>query len=151
MGVRPAAGVPVTRGGHAGAGPVGIRNRWPVTRRGQRPTSPVAACPKSVRSGSATAVVWTVDLTDPRWDVDEAAHALHPDELRRADQASPAVRRRRILLRAALRRVLADVLRTAPREVPLLVDGGRPLLHPESRPQLGISCSASAGVADSPA
>jgi 4'-phosphopantetheinyl transferase len=119
-----------------------------VSRGPQFGAAPVAAragCTGRVRRGVPSAVVWTVDLADARWDVDEAARTLLPDELRRADRA-PAVRRRRILLRAALRRVLADVLRTAPRDVPLVVDGGRPVLHAGSRPQLGISCSASDGV-----
>lgn len=111
-----------------------------------RPVPLLAGRTPGIRRGSAVAAVWTVDLTDARWDVEEAAGTLHPDELRRADGAAPAARRRRILLRASLRRVLADVLGAEPGAVPLVVEDGRPLLHREHRPQLGISCSAHAGL-----
>lgn len=136
----------MTRGRQGEAGPTGTRGQRPATLGLPRPQSPLPGCTTPRWRGSGRAMVWTVDLSDARWDVEEAAGTLLPAELRRADLAAPAVRRRRILLRAALRRALADVLGTAPSAVPLVVDRGRPLLHPESRPQLGISCSASAGM-----
>jgi 4'-phosphopantetheinyl transferase len=91
--------------------------------------------------------VWRVDLSDPRWDLAVASSVLNGDERARAARGVPSVRRRRILLRAALRRVLGDVLGVRPGAVPLTVDGGRPyLIGPPAHPAIEFSCSASEDV-----
>jgi 4'-phosphopantetheinyl transferase len=57
------------------------------------------------------------------------------------------VRRRRILQRAALRRLLGDLLALRPERVPLGSDGGRPVVElPEGFPAVHVSCSASGPV-----
>jgi 4'-phosphopantetheinyl transferase len=88
--------------------------------------------------------VRVVDLTDPAWDVAWAAADLRAAERARADRGVPAVRRRRVLVRSALRRVLGDLLGLPAQAVPLQDDGGRPVLPGSG---LGLSCSASDGVA----
>lgn len=116
----------------------------PAPRHRQVPARPAPRRATAFRR-TGVAHVWTVDLTDARWDVDHAASTLTADELVRADRAAPAVRRRRVLLRAALRRVLADALGTTPEAVPLVVVDGRPLL-PHGLHRFGLSCSAHAGA-----
>jgi 4'-phosphopantetheinyl transferase len=94
-----------------------------------------------------TVRVWQLDLADPGWDVDSAAGSLTASERRRAEQGLPEVRRRRILLRAALRLVLGAHLGVAPARVPLDEAGDRPVLPAAGRrPAPGISCSASGGL-----
>jgi 4'-phosphopantetheinyl transferase len=88
--------------------------------------------------------VRVVDLTDPTWDVACAAADLRAAERARADRGVPAVRRRRVLVRSALRRVLGDLLGLPARAVPLQDDHGRPVLPGSG---LGLSCSANDGVA----
>jgi phosphopantetheinyl transferase len=84
--------------------------------------------------------LWQVDLADPRWDVAEAWAVLDSAERARADRGTTAVRRRRVLLRAGLRRVLAELLCTRPDQVGLTEIGGRPILAgPEP---LHFSCTA---------
>jgi 4'-phosphopantetheinyl transferase len=86
-----------------------------------------------------------LDLADPRWDLAEAAAQLTPDERAGAERGVPAVRRRRLLVRSALRCALGDLLGMPARAVPLQVDeAGRPFLvgHDEQ-----FSCSASEDVA----
>jgi len=85
-----------------------------------------------------------IDLTHPAWDLASAAADLTGDERARADRGIPPVHRRRLLVRSGLRRVLGSLLDVAPRDVPLQTVGGRPLLPGSG---LGISCSASGGVA----
>ncbi len=85
-----------------------------------------------------------LDLTDPRWDLGAAAADLTAAERARADRGTPAVRRRRLVVRAALRRLLGGLLGLPPRDVPLRTDRGRPLLPGSG---LELSCSASGPVA----
>jgi 4'-phosphopantetheinyl transferase len=86
--------------------------------------------------------VHLVDLADG--DAVTAAEAvLHPDEAERARRGTPEVHRRRVLLRAALRSVLAAELGTEPARVPLAIaPGGRPQLAVPGT-TLDVNCSAS--------
>jgi 4'-phosphopantetheinyl transferase len=86
-----------------------------------------------------------IDLGDVRAVESVARTHLTAAETRRADQGVPAVRNRRVLLRAGLRQFLGELLDVAPPQVPLLEDDGRPHL-PGSLGELGISCSASGRV-----
>ncbi|MGY1652008.1 4'-phosphopantetheinyl transferase superfamily protein [Geodermatophilus sp. SYSU D01119] len=90
--------------------------------------------------------VWSVDLADDAWDEDAAAARLTPGERAAADRGIAAVRRRRVLVRAALRTVLGDLLRLPPADVPLEVRGGRPLVR-SGRRAPGVSCAAAGGLA----
>lgn len=90
--------------------------------------------------------VWRIDLTDPGQDVEDAARCLTLEELQRADRGTPAVRRRRILVRSALRRLLGERLGIPPGQVPLVSDRGRPVLEGAGK-RLQVSCSASVDIA----
>ena len=73
--------------------------------------------------------MWQVGLDVPGPALEAAAALLTPDELARADRGTATVRRRTIVLRAALRCVLGRVLDCAPGEVPLVTTAyGRPCL-----------------------
>jgi 4'-phosphopantetheinyl transferase len=85
-----------------------------------------------------------LDLADPTWDVDQEALLLTPAERARADLGVPAVRRRRVLLRAALRRVLGELLDLPADGVHLETTDGRPHLPGPS--PFALSCSASGDV-----
>ena len=92
-----------------------------------------------------------VRLVDLRADgavVLRAETTLSPDELARARRGVPAVHRRRVLLRAALRTALADELGTDPASVPLATTPtGRPYLVPSAgEAPVDVSCSASGAV-----
>lgn len=88
--------------------------------------------------------VWRVDLSDDaRRDVLALTH-LNERERRRASAGTGPVRSRRILLRAALRQALGDLLDLPPAAVPLLEDAGRPLV--DTHLGLHVSCSASGRV-----
>ena len=88
--------------------------------------------------------VWRVDLTDDsRQDAVAATHLVEP-ERRRASAGTVAVRRRRILLRAALRQALGGLLDLPPAAVPLIEDAGRPMV--DTSAALSVSCSASGRV-----
>ncbi|MCZ2803712.1 4'-phosphopantetheinyl transferase superfamily protein [Modestobacter sp. VKM Ac-2983] len=87
-------------------------------------------------------VVRSLDLDDARWDVAGEGACLSDAERLRAGRGSPAVLRRRVLVRAGLRRVLGDLLGTAPADVPLHLDRGRPFV-----PGAGLHCSCSASGA----
>ena len=104
-----------------------------------RPTRPVAE-PEPV----PIAWIWRIDLADDRRQESVAATHLHDSERERAARGTGAVRRRRILLRAALRQALGELLGLPPAEVPLVEDDGRPLVGGDR--QLHISCSASGRV-----
>jgi 4'-phosphopantetheinyl transferase len=76
-----------------------------------------------------------------------AAALLSPAELARVETCTPAVGRRRILVRAALRELLASELGVAPIDVPLVDRPGRPALHPSAAvPGLDFNTSASGEV-----
>jgi 4'-phosphopantetheinyl transferase len=96
------------------------------------------------RTGASVDVLRVLDLTDPAWDVPAAAVDLSAAERARADRGVPVVRRRRILVRSALRRVLGTLLGLPARDVPLRADGDRPFLDGDD---LRFSCSASEGLA----
>ncbi|MBB3084856.1 4'-phosphopantetheinyl transferase family protein [Geodermatophilus sabuli] len=93
--------------------------------------------------------VWLVDLGPDESTLARAATALTDAELSRADRGTPAVRRRRIALRAALRCVIAAELSCTPSRVPLsLTPAGRPFVPatvPGAR-SLDVSCAASADL-----
>lgn len=96
--------------------------------------------PAPARAPKPVLRVWLVDLgTAPgRWD--DVERDLTADELARARRGVPAVHRRRVLLRAALRRLLADELHVAAVEVPLTTtEAGRPELPGTG---LDLSCAA---------
>ncbi|WP_176450054.1 4'-phosphopantetheinyl transferase family protein [Geodermatophilus saharensis] len=83
-------------------------------------------------------------------DDEELARAealLAPEELARARRGTPAVHRRRVLLRAALRSVLAAELGTDPRGVPLrTAPTGRPELPAATRLDAGCSAGGLLGL-----
>ncbi len=92
--------------------------------------------------------VRTVDLTVGNDDVAAAARSLTAAELARARRGTPAVYRRRVLLRAALRSALAERLGLEPSAVPLRITAaGRPepVVTGDAR-ALDVSCSASEGL-----
>ncbi|RBY77689.1 4-phosphopantetheinyl transferase [Geodermatophilus sp. TF02-6] len=94
--------------------------------------------------GSPRITLRVLDLTDPGWDVAAAAADLSPAERARADRGTPAVRRRRVLVRSALRSLLGGLLDLPARAVPLQTDRGRPFLVGCG---LSFSCSAGGDVA----
>jgi 4'-phosphopantetheinyl transferase len=105
---------------------------------------PVPPPRRAVRSEQPRPDV-AVRLVDLVADGDELARAeavLTPAELARARRGTPAVHRRRVLLRAALRTALAAELGTAPGRVPLTATAaGRPQLPAAT----GLDGSCSAG------
>jgi 4'-phosphopantetheinyl transferase len=95
----------------------------------------------------ARMVVGIVDLTVGPAAVSAAAACLSPAELERAERGTDEVRARRVLVRAALRELLGDLLATPAREVPLAARPGRPALDQRAgRSDLDLSCSASGDV-----
>jgi 4'-phosphopantetheinyl transferase len=85
-----------------------------------------------------------VDLTDDAA-LPSAEAWLTPDERARARRGTPAVHRRRVLLRSALRAALGAELGLAPDRVPLAVTPlGRPVVAAPG--DLDVSCSASDGL-----
>jgi 4'-phosphopantetheinyl transferase len=89
--------------------------------------------------------VWQVRLDGPDSLVSDLSVLLTAEERERADRGVPAVRRRRVLLRAALRLVLAARLGVPAAEVALAAAAGRPRLT-AGHPGLDVSCSASRGL-----
>lgn len=104
----------------------------------------IAAPGQWTRRTGAAPLVRSVDLGDPRWDVEVASTVLTEGERARAARGTPAVRRRRILVRAGLRRVLAELLDVPATAVEIRSDQGRPVLPATD---LQVSCSASGEVA----
>ncbi|SNS73127.1 4'-phosphopantetheinyl transferase superfamily protein [Geodermatophilus pulveris] len=107
---------------------------------------PTAPAPAPAAGPAAPPGVLTrlVDLAAGGDALARAAAVLDPAELARARRGRPAVHRRRVLLRAALRAALADELGVAPGAVPLHAD-------PSGRPRVGVpgldaSCSASGAL-----
>jgi 4'-phosphopantetheinyl transferase len=87
-----------------------------------------------------------VDLTAADDAVARAESSLTAAEVARARRGTPAVHRRRVLLRAALRAALASDLDVDPRNVPLATTAaGRPYVAVAGT-RLDVSCSASAGL-----
>lgn len=74
--------------------------------------SPSASWPEP--AGSGVVDLWHVDLGQPEAAVARAASVLRAEELDRANAASRVVQRRRMISRAALRRVLGSYLDVAP-------------------------------------
>jgi 4'-phosphopantetheinyl transferase len=86
--------------------------------------------------------LWRVDLAE-RGPVDLLALDLLPaSEQWRAHRGTEGVRRRRVMLRIALRQVLGELLSVAPADVPLAEVAGRPTVTGRGR-DLSVSCSAS--------
>jgi 4'-phosphopantetheinyl transferase len=101
---------------------------------------------ESARRGMPV-TVWQIDLADPAWNLSAAASVLSEAERARAALGVPDVRRRRTLLRAALRHVLGHELGLPAGAVPIAVDDGRPyLIGSGAHPDLEFSCSASGDV-----
>ena len=97
--------------------------------------------PAPVRAGEPDVAVQLVDLAAGDEVLTRAEALLTPAELARARRGTPAVHRRRVLLRAALRTALAAELGIAPERVPLAVgSAGRPQLPAALR--LDANCSA---------
>ncbi|WP_369257948.1 4'-phosphopantetheinyl transferase family protein [Geodermatophilus amargosae] len=92
----------------------------------------------------------TVTVVSLVADDDALAHAealLAPAELDRARRGTPAVHRRRVLLRAALRTALAAELGTHPEHVPLTTGAtGRPELPADTGLDAGCSAGGELGV-----
>lgn len=108
------------------------------------PTVPAAARrPEAAAEPAPTLGIWRIDVTDGRHE-DRVATFLTDAERLRASRGTGSVRRRRILLRGALRQVLGALLDLPPGRVPLVEDAGRPLLANDR--DVRFSCSASDGV-----
>jgi 4'-phosphopantetheinyl transferase len=88
--------------------------------------------------------VWLLDLADAGWDVDAAAACLSAEELARAERAVPRVRRRRLLIRAGLRRIVGGLVEQPPERVVIDHHNGRPVLADS---HLEVSCSANGDLA----
>ncbi|RBY96236.1 4-phosphopantetheinyl transferase [Blastococcus sp. TF02-8] len=89
--------------------------------------------------------LWWVRLDRDAAAVAEAERCLTADERARAHRGVPVVHRRRVLLRAALRRALAEVLDREPSAVRLGTSGrGRP--EALDRDDVDVSCSASGAL-----
>jgi 4'-phosphopantetheinyl transferase len=95
----------------------------------------------------AAVVVRRVNLNADDAAMAAAAACLSPGELRRAERGTEQVRARRILVRAALRELLGELLGLPAEDVPLSARPGRPALDPRARrPDLDMSCSGSGNV-----
>ncbi|MGY1692656.1 4'-phosphopantetheinyl transferase family protein [Geodermatophilus sp. SYSU D01105] len=107
------------------------------------PVPPVRSWPASA---CGDVVVRLVDLAADDDAVSRSAASLSREELARARRGTPPVHRRRVLLRAALRAVLAEELGTAPDRVPLTTTAaGRPRLALDGT-GLDANCSASGAL-----
>jgi len=85
--------------------------------------------------------VWLLDLALDDDAVARAESSLTPAELARTRRGTAAVRRRRVLLRAALRSFVGAELRMDPARVPIdTTPAGRPFVAGES---VDVSCTAS--------
>lgn len=101
--------------------------------------------PAPVRTVEPGLAVGLVDLGADDDAVARAAVVLTPAELARARRGRPAVLRRRVLLRAALRSAVARELGIQPELVPLATTpAGRPELPPSTH--LDVSCSAAGSL-----
>jgi len=93
-------------------------------------------------------VVRLIDLAVSDQALAQAEASLTPEELARARRGAPAVHRRRVILRGALRSALAAELGLPARHVPLVTSpDGRPGLAVAAGGRtLDVSCSASGGL-----
>nr|WP_239521974.1 4'-phosphopantetheinyl transferase superfamily protein [Geodermatophilus sabuli] len=101
-----------------------------------------------VRPGplDADVALWLVDLAADDDALTAAEARLTPVEVARAHRGTPAVHRRRVLLRAALRSALGSELGIPPGQVPIGTSpAGRPHLAVRGS-LLDVSCSASGAV-----
>lgn len=100
------------------------------------------------RAADVDVDVRIVDLHAGERTVRRAETTLTSQELARARRGVPAVHRRRVLLRAALRSALADETGIDPASVPLATTpAGRPYLVVQGGPvPVDVSCSASGGL-----
>lgn len=95
----------------------------------------------------ARLVVRAVDLTAGAAAIGAAVACLSPAELERAERGTGEVRARRVLVRAALRELLGDLLGMPAEDVPLAARPGRPALDQRAgHADLDLSCSASGRV-----
>ncbi|WP_239523104.1 4'-phosphopantetheinyl transferase family protein [Geodermatophilus normandii] len=111
----------------------------------------IAGMPPSVpapaRTGAPGVTVTVVPLVADDDELARAEAVLAPAELARARRGTPAVHRRRVLLRAALRTALAAELGTDPRHVPLTTGAtGRPELPAHTGLDAGCSAGGALGV-----
>lgn len=91
--------------------------------------------------------VLPLDLAAPGWDMESAAALLSDAERRRAAQGIAPVQRVRILMRAALRSLLGEILGMEPATVPLAAGPGKPRLEGRAAQRgLDASCSTSGDV-----
>jgi 4'-phosphopantetheinyl transferase len=117
----------------------------PCVAEGLIPVAVADRAPAPLADGAP--VIQLVDLFAADRCVTAAAAVLSPDELARAERGIPQVRRRRILLRAALRELLGRVLHVHPHDVPLTSRWGRPQLDVTAgHGDIDVNCSASGGV-----
>jgi 4'-phosphopantetheinyl transferase len=97
--------------------------------------------------GSGLVRITLVDLAVDSDVIAAAVRSLSPSERARAERGVTPVFRRRVLMRAALRAELGELLGTHPGEVALVERDGRPELAPEHiTSELDASCSASADL-----
>jgi 4'-phosphopantetheinyl transferase len=99
-------------------------------------------------AGDVRVEIRLVDLSADDDAVARAELCLSPAELARARKGSPAVHRRRVLLRTALREALGTELDVPAARVPLATtELGRPYIcAPVGGTLLDVSCSASGGL-----
>jgi 4'-phosphopantetheinyl transferase len=108
-------------------------------------TAPAPSCGLRPAAPEPDVVTRLVDLVADGDALSRAEALLTPAELARARRGTPAVHRRRVLLRAALRTALAAELGTTPDRVPLTATAaGRPQLPAATG--LDASCSASGAL-----
>ncbi|MCV2489690.1 4'-phosphopantetheinyl transferase superfamily protein [Geodermatophilus sp. YIM 151500] len=120
----------------AGERPGGRPDDGPAGRRHARTSGP---------PGGTVVRLWLVDLRADAAVENLAGSHLAEGERWRVHRGTTAVRRRRVLLRAALREAAGRLLGVAPPDVPLVEVAGRPVLADGGR-DLGISCSAGGRV-----
>ncbi len=103
--------------------------------------------PAPLPARPADVAVTLVDLAADDDGLARAESVLSPAELARARRGTPAVHRRRVLLRAALRTALAAELGTGPGEVPLTAGAlGRPQLPAGTGLDAGCSAAGALGL-----
>lgn len=123
--------------------PDAVRRGWGVASTGGSAVPP----PRARARRALDLWVLPVDLAAPGWDVESAAALLSDAERGRAARGVPSVERARILMRAALRSLLGDVLGIDAADVPLAGAPGKPRLEgTAARRGIDVSCSTSGDV-----